>query len=265
MTATATMKRKAIAVGIRSMVVAARGYGRLVRSARGRVTIVAVNFNAVEYLDALHVALEHHGPRDVKLLIVDNASRDGSADWLKAHRDVSSIRLPVNIGHGRAMDLGFALARSEIVVAFDIDAFPISPDWYEVVVGPIRRREAIVSGVSMRPLQALDIEPYAHPCCLAMRRDDFVRRHHTFVANYPEWDTGQRISQRESDHLHLVSATSVRGPGAVGMVFGDVIYHNFYSTRFKADTRERIDEVDRGDPALAWGEAVARYIDPIRD
>jgi glycosyltransferase involved in cell wall biosynthesis len=249
---------------IKAAVVGGRVYGRAVPSKQGAVTIVAVNYNAVECLDALHLALAHHGPLSIELLIVDNASTDGSAAWLRAHRDVRSLRLPVNLGHARAMDIGFALARSEIVVAFDIDAFPLSPEWYDAIVTPVVKRQCIVSGVSMRPLQALDIEPYAHPCCLAMRRDDFVRRHHSFVSNYPAWDTGQRISQLEADHLHLVPATSVRGPGAVGMVFGGVIYHNFYGTRFKGNTRERIDWVDRGDPEAAWSEAVERYIDPLR-
>jgi hypothetical protein len=48
------------------------------------------------------------------------------------------------------------------------------------------------------------------------------------------------------------------------MVFGGVVYHNFYGTRFKGNTREKIDWVERGESEQAWAEAVDRYIDPIR-
>ena len=47
---------------------------------------------------------------------------------------------------------------------------------------------------------------------------------------------------------------------ASGLVFGGIVYHNFYSTRFSRTSSEVLDHlVGRDDPALAWQEAMARY------
>jgi glycosyltransferase involved in cell wall biosynthesis len=244
-----------------------RVYGRISNhcGATDGVTIVTVNYNGAECLDALYIAVRYYSPIPVRILVVDNGSTDDSRAWYRAHRDVRVLRFPFNIGHGAAMDIGFYLAQTTIVVAYDIDAFPIDSRWWNEIVVPIREGRARVSGVSIWPLWHPQRPPFVHPCCLAMRRDDFIRRNHSFRENYPTWDTGERISQREADSLHMVPSVSIRGPGPVGMVFGGVIYHNFYGTRFKGNTLETIDvSVDRGSPEAAWSEAVARYIDPIR-
>lgn len=42
------------------------------------------------------------------------------------------------------------------------------------------------------------------------------------------------MSARDGGPLHFLEVTSRFGPGDVGTVFGGVVYHNFYSTRFAA-------------------------------
>ena len=55
--------------------------------------------------------------------------------------------------------------------------------------------------------------------------------------------------------------TSQRGPGDVGTVFGDLVYHNFYATRFGATSERTLDEVvGVEEPELAWEEALRRYV-----
>ena len=70
------------------------------------------------------------------------------------------------------------------------------------------------------------------------------------------------MSAREPGRLHFFDPTSQRGPGDVGTVFGNIVYHNFYSTRFET-TRDPILDgvVGRDDPAAAWQEALALYSD----
>jgi hypothetical protein len=44
-------------------------------------------------------------------------------------------------------------------------------------------------------------------------------------------------------------------------VFGDVVYHNFYSTRFGATSASTLDGVvGRDDPARAWDRAVREFL-----
>jgi hypothetical protein len=71
---------------------------------------------------------------------------------------------------------------------------------------------------------------------------------------------GEEISAREAGALRFFEITSQRGPGDVGTVFGDLVYHNFYATRFRASREPTLDGmVEPGDPERAWQEALRRY------
>ena len=60
--------------------------------------------------------------------------------------------------------------------------------------------------------------------------------------------------EREREHLSFLEPTSHIGPGPVGTVFGDVVYHNFYAARHRREGRDRIhgvtemDAIERGTP-----------------
>jgi glycosyltransferase involved in cell wall biosynthesis len=223
------------------------------------VTVVTVNFNTLDYLKIMVEGIRLHSDPRTKILVVDNASTDGSRDWLKAQKNIDTIRLPVNANHGPAMDVGILSCRTSHFVALDVDAFPISNDWIPELLGPLESG-CEVSGAS---IPWTHLQSYVHACCLAMRTKRFVEMDHTFAPG-PDWDTAQRISQREFPRIHTFHPTSSRGPAAVGTVFGGMVYHNFYSARFKTTDRDRIEEdedlfVERADPEVAWEEAVTRY------
>jgi hypothetical protein len=171
------------------------------------------------------------------------------------------------------MDLGFALARTEYVVALDIDAFPISADWLDVTLAPVRSGAADVAGGGFcdavtapgsdgQLMAGYAGKPFVHPSLLAMRRSRFVLRRHSFRDQPPDWDTGERITRLEPRHT-IIEPTSIRGPSVVGTVFGGVVYHNFYSTRVRKDARSTIDGITETEPAKAWEEALDRYLRPI--
>jgi glycosyltransferase involved in cell wall biosynthesis len=229
---------------------------------RPGVTVVTVNWNGGVLLPDVLRAIERYSPVPPELIVVDNSSSDDSRAWLLANRHrLRPVLLPRNIYHGPAMDLGFLLSRTEHVVALDIDAFPIRADWLDVLQAPLRDG-ATVSGARAQ-------RDYAHPCCLMMRLDRFVARRHTFSPNVgdwrperlggEEWDTGESISRREGDdHLALLPRTHFRGPGHLGSVFGDVVFHNGASVRLLAG--DRVQGIEMTDVQASWSEAVARYV-----
>jgi hypothetical protein len=160
------------------------------------------------------------------------------------------------------MDLGFLLSRTEYVVALDVDAFPIRADWLEVLQAPLQKGATVVGARALRG--------YAHPCCLMMRLDRFVSRRHTFQPHVgdwrperlgiEEWDTGESISRREGEGgVALLPRTHARGPGGLGSVFGDVVFHNGASVRLLAG--DRVEGIEMSDVQASWREAVARYVD----
>jgi glycosyltransferase involved in cell wall biosynthesis len=237
-----------------------RARRRLPRLRSGATTIVTVNWNSAPYLRVLLRLVGRRSPADVRVIVVDNGSRDGSRELLREHPEVTAVNLPFNVGHDLALDIGFLRAETEYVVALDVDAFPLHDDWLERLLAPLSAG-AELSGARLN-------REYVHPCCLAMRTARFVQRKHSFRSRYlpradgrdASGDIGEEISAREAGKLHFFDPTSQRGPGDVGTVFGDLVYHNFYSTRFRATRDPVLDAlVHEGDPAAAWEEAVRRY------
>ena len=237
-----------------------RARRRLPQLESGGVTVVTVNWNSAPYLQVLLRLVRRHSPPRTQIIVVDNASRDGSRVLLAGEREVKAVRLPLNVGHDLALDIGFLRVETEYVVALDVDAFPLHENWLEQLIAPLRTGSEIAGAHLNRE--------YVHPCCLAMRTERFVRRRHSFRAHYQgreggrdaSGDLGEEMSAREQGKLHFFDPTSQRGPGDVGTVFGDLVYHNFYATRFQATTSPILDtRVRRDDPAAAWAEALARY------
>ncbi|MEK6787577.1 MAG: glycosyltransferase [Pseudomonadota bacterium] len=89
------------------------------------MSIVIVSFNTKHLLDECLVSVEHNrGDLRLQVIVVDNASRDGSADFLaENHPGVELIRSSVNLGFGPANNVGFAQARGKYTVLLNTDAF----------------------------------------------------------------------------------------------------------------------------------------------
>jgi hypothetical protein len=159
-----------------------------------------------------------------------------------------------------ALDIGFLLVNTEYVVALDVDAFPLHDRWLDELLAPLSSGLQ-VSGARLN-------RQYVHPCCFAIRTARFVERGHSFRSFYrprsegrdASGDVGENISEAERGQVRFFDPTEQRGPGDVGTVFGGLVYHNFYSTRFQGTTEKILDAyVAQTDAAAAWDEAVERY------
>jgi len=94
------------------------------------LTTLLVSFNTrgllAPCLDALAAARAPLG--DSPVIVVDNASSDGSAEYLEQHYpDVRLIRSGKNLGFGRANNLGLPEVRSKYLLLLNTDAF-VEPD-----------------------------------------------------------------------------------------------------------------------------------------
>jgi glycosyltransferase involved in cell wall biosynthesis len=238
-----------------------RARRRLGRLRPGAATVVTVNWNSWTHLEVLIDVVQRRSPASTEIIAVDNGSTDESRQRIRGAQAVKGLLLPANVGHELAMDLGVLLAETEFVVALDVDAFPLHDDWLDRLLAPLSEG-AQVSGARLN-------RNYVHPCCWAMRTARFVEKGHSFRAHYvprsegrdASGDVGEEISTAEAPNLHFFEVTSQRGPGDVGTVFGDLVYHNFYATRFNATSDQTLDVVVAvDDPARAWEEALERYV-----
>jgi glycosyltransferase involved in cell wall biosynthesis len=239
----------------------ARARRRLGRLEPGAATVVTVNWSSWPHLEVLIDVVRRRSPVGTRIVVVDNGSQDGSRRRLRDYGDVKTVALPVNVGHELAMDIGVLICETEFVVALDVDAFPLHERWLDDLLAPLSQG-AMVSGARLN-------RAYVHPCCWAMRTARFVQRGHSFRSHYQprsegrdaSGDVGEEISAREAPNLHFFEITDQRGPGDVGTVFGDLVYHNFYATRFKATSQQTLDGVvDADAPGRAWDEALQRYV-----
>lgn len=236
----------------------AREAGRLSRRplAADRFTVLTVNWNTLDFLRVLLAGVERFSPPGTEVLVVDNASTDGSREFLR-QSSIRSLLLPINLGHGPALDLAVARVHTEFFATLDVDAFPVSPDWLQVLRGYLDDGNVVVGGHMHRG--------FAHPSMLAMRTRDFRQRRHTFLRSYwrssrgfvhgESWDVAERISMREPGRVALVQPSEVRGPGVIGTVYGGIVYHNWFSAQGP--------ESQRVEARAAWSEAEARFLGPV--
>lgn len=89
------------------------------------LSVVVVNYNTARLLqrclDALRGASEGLA---VQVVVVDNASRDGSVAWLRARfADCTLIENRVNVGFGRANNQALAHCTAPLVLLLNSDAF----------------------------------------------------------------------------------------------------------------------------------------------
>ena len=93
------------------------------------VTVVTVTYDAAHLvercLDALRA--QQLGDTTMEVVVVDNASHDGTADLVASRPDVTLVRAPRNLGFAGGNNLALRQVRSRYVVLVNNDAVP-EPD-----------------------------------------------------------------------------------------------------------------------------------------
>jgi N-acetylglucosaminyl-diphospho-decaprenol L-rhamnosyltransferase len=94
-------------------------------NSRSDVSVIVVSYNTVHLLDRMLSALaDGSGSLSLQIIVVDNASIDGSLDVLRAkHPDVELIENPTNVGFGRANNQAIERVRGRHVLLLNTDAF----------------------------------------------------------------------------------------------------------------------------------------------
>ncbi|HOY63915.1 MAG: PGL/p-HBAD biosynthesis glycosyltransferase [bacterium ADurb.Bin236] len=102
-----------------------------------RVTVVIPNWNGEKYIGECLGALERQTLGGQRVIVIDNASRDGSREIIKNnHPEVELIESSANEGFARAVNKGIRAADTEFVALLNNDAVA-DPDWLEKVVAAL--------------------------------------------------------------------------------------------------------------------------------
>lgn len=84
------------------------------------ITLISVNWNNVPCMDLMLRSYARHHPGLNRLIMVDNASTDGSLEFLK-HNKIPYIRFGENIGHEQALNVIFPLIKTKYALIVDTD------------------------------------------------------------------------------------------------------------------------------------------------
>jgi N-acetylglucosaminyl-diphospho-decaprenol L-rhamnosyltransferase len=116
------------------------GYDRLV----GSVSVVVVSYNSERYLERCLESVQGHG---YEIVVVDNASADGSVDLVRRRfPDVRVVVLERNVGYGAANNVGFEVTQSEYVLVLNPDAWAIGPALDRLVAAAATLPSAAILG-----------------------------------------------------------------------------------------------------------------------
>ena len=94
-----------------------------------RVSVVVVNFNGVRLLaDCLDSIAAQEVPGGLEVVVVDNASTDGSREHLRARPDVRLVEVDRNLGFAGGNNVGIRAASADLVALLNTDA-RARPGW----------------------------------------------------------------------------------------------------------------------------------------
>lgn len=155
---------------------------------RRLVSVLLLNWNQREYLGAcLHSVKQQRYP-SIELLVVDNASSDGSCEMVRArYPETHLIRLDHNLGYGAGHNRGLREAKGEYLLLLNADLV-LEPTFVEEMVRVMEQADDI--GMVQGKLYQMTSRD-SHP-----RRFDSVgllvtRDRRTLLRGYGELDHGQ--------------------------------------------------------------------------
>lgn len=119
-----------------------------------RVTVVIPNWNGLQHLPECLAALSAQSFRDFESIIVDNASTDGSAQWVRQHFPaVRVLQRRDNGGFSKAVNAGILASRSEYVALLNNDT-SADPHWLGALVSALDGRHDYHFAASMMVLHS---------------------------------------------------------------------------------------------------------------
>ena len=117
-----------------------------------KVTIVIPNYNGKHFMEPCLSSLSEQTYKDFHILVVDNASSDGSIEYMEEnYPDIELIKLQKNSGFSKAVNIGIQHSRTPYVILLNNDT-TVDTRYVEEMVKAIEKSPKIFS-VSSKMIQ----------------------------------------------------------------------------------------------------------------
>ncbi len=117
-----------------------------------KVTVVIPNYNGRHFMEPCLASLKKQTYHDYRILVVDNASTDGSIEYMREHYpEIETIALDQNYGFSKAVNIGIRHSRTPYVLLLNNDT-TVDTHFLEEMVRAIERSKRIFS-VSSKMIQ----------------------------------------------------------------------------------------------------------------
>jgi glycosyltransferase involved in cell wall biosynthesis len=120
------------------------------------IDIIIITFQRLNFLKKTIDSIDKRTFYPFRIIVVDNASTDGTKEYLKEMKKVGKIGehvfLPENIGQCLALNEGFKLVQSEYFVTTQDDCLPpdLRPCWLERLLHLYQKYEPDIGAICMR-------------------------------------------------------------------------------------------------------------------
>ncbi len=96
-------------------------------------SIVILTFNQLEYTKITLDSIRKHTKSPYEIIVVDNASSDGTVEYLKSQKDIRTIINEQNVGFPAGCNQGIEIAKGDYIVLLNNDVI-VTDDWLEGMI-----------------------------------------------------------------------------------------------------------------------------------
>lgn len=174
------------------------------RQVEGSVDLIVANWKTYPWLRLLVSQFRKFNPRiPTKLFVWDNASMDGSAEWLKAE-GIAHHESPTVRSHADSLHESIERTKSPYIAFMDVDAVPISWWWLDEAIGILQEDKVGMVGLEAGiPLE--HHRKFVHPSFCVFRRDLYERLAlrpyivHDYTDKKTAFDVGEVMCAKAED------------------------------------------------------------------
>ena len=157
----------------------------------GRFSIIIPNWNGKKYLDGCLAALHAQTYSDIEVIVADNASTDGSQDFIRAnYPEVTIVQLDENLGFTGACNAGIDVATGEYIALLNNDT-EVKPDWASSLGEGLMRHPS--AGFAASKMMLFDKRDHFHTAGDTYRVDGMPGNRGVWEKDEGQYDTEEFV------------------------------------------------------------------------